>query len=47
MIDQKLISKLTRNRNFYVSMRIMNVNYILNNEGIRFYKYLAKASFNT
>ena len=47
MIDEKLINKLTRNRNFYMSMRIMNVNYILNNEGISFHKYLAKASFNT
>ena len=47
MIDEKLINKLTRNRNFYMSMRIMNVNYILNNEGISFHKYLAKAFFNT
>ena len=42
-MNEKLINKLTRNRNFYMLMKIMNVNYILNNEGISFHKYLAKA----
>ena len=41
MTDEKLINKLTRNGNSYHANEI-NVNYILNNEGISFHKYLSK-----